>query len=54
MSDFLFDSLLVHNLNKTNKIWFSYLFQLKINPKNWQSWENNVQIKTAHINKMSK
>jgi hypothetical protein len=38
--------LFVHNLNTTNKnwLWFSYIFQLKINPKNY------VQIKTTHIN----
>ena len=28
--------LFVHNLNTTNTIRFSYIFQLKINPKKWQ------------------
>jgi hypothetical protein len=36
--------LFLHNLNTTNKIWFSYVFQLKINPKHWQSWENYEHI----------
>jgi hypothetical protein len=49
----------VHNLNTTNKywLWFSYIFQLKINPKNKTSWKNYVQIKTTYkinINIMSK
>jgi hypothetical protein len=41
--------LFVHNLNTTNKnwLWFSYIFQLKINPKNKKSWKNYVQIKTT-------
>jgi hypothetical protein len=42
--------LFVHNLNTTNKnwLWFSYIFQLKINPKNKKTWKNYVQIKTTH------
>ena len=41
--------LFVHNLNTTNKnwLWFSYIFQLKINPKNKKTWKNYVQIKTT-------
>ena len=47
--------LFVYNLTQQIKIdWFSYIFQLKINPKNSQSCLYYVQIKTTHINIMSK
>jgi hypothetical protein len=38
--------LFVHNLNTTNKnwLWFSHIFQLKINPKNKKSCKNWCKI----------